>query len=123
MSEDFDPSTAYANRWKYMRFVENVTWERKNETNADDKTTGCKARRLDLTSRRDQELAASIGITVDEQGWQWWPGENQITTEPKQRDVIREEASEKAGWVIQRVQRFQRNFWIIATVKEVLNVV
>lgn len=119
---DFDPSTAYANRWQYMRFVEPATWERKSEEPEPDAITGTKLRPLDLTNRRDQDIAAGLALTTEQTPWQWWSGDNPITDTPKIRDVIRQEKN-KVGWVIQNVQTDPFGRVFLATTKEVLNVV
>lgn len=118
----YNLATSYANDHELGDFVESVTWERKNVTPAPDGITGTKARPLDLTNRSDAELAAGLSLTTDEQAWQWWPA-RELAYEPQQRDVIRRETKDKTGWVVQRVQRSQFGFFVLATVKEVVNVV
>lgn len=118
----FDPSTAYANRWQYMRFIEPVTWERKNDTSV----TGLKARFGDFDTPDLQAVAAGLAFTNEASGVVvWQPTVNgqapAVPFAPACDDILRKETGDKSGWLVKGILKSRFGHWSIACDREVVN--
>lgn len=123
MSEDFDPSAAYANRYQFQRFTEDVTWE----NTSGERVTGIKARFGDFDHREAISVAAGLTLSSEAAAVVVWQpktpsgDEPNVLFAPAEGHVLRRESKAGEGWVIQAVQQSRFGHWVCACDREVSN--
>jgi hypothetical protein len=119
----FDPTTAYADDYRWHDFIEEITWEVPDGESVTH-YTGLQGRLTDVHSPEVQSMAAGIGLSTDAAAFVVWQPSTvtTFTFAPRPGHVLRRVAEQYEGWSIADVQKSRFGHWVCIVDQEVTNV-
>ena len=124
----FDPSKAYNEDWRYLDFIESVTWERP-ENGGVVTVPGFKAKWGSFETADFRSFAAGMALNGDESAvalWEPKPDDVDLADwvprfQPRNDHVLRRESHGNQGWLIRGYTHSRFGYWVLAVVEEPTN--